>query len=744
MALGGLMSFLKDVAVSPVGQIAGGAMEQKVTDWQEEARIKEEADARKAQFADALALKKAELGLVDDADAIERENAYTHFADAGVNEKILAEMKRAGWFLRAQNSSEGVYNTLIGAEAFYGKDFWRNPESKGWKAIMEMDVSEAVQPIDAKSTTQIDGVGENTKNLLLTDDSAEVHPDVKVLPKKTGITAESFYTKELVGVKGEEVRKEKALADADFLTNLGYKDVESHFKENQFGDLVFNWQTYTAANPEAANDRNLFNTAVDNVWGALTAGQGEMSGYGDLEKQFAYGTEINDSGLVRAIGGVVSNVIKASEREGQANWFLNRIRKNIEKNYDPKNPIGMREGSNREIIEMLTSSNANWLNELIAIQGKDNEILKGYMNGTISLGEYENPFKDTPFEHIFSDSKNIPIIWDQVLGDETTSTERAEILDQLGQSHQDKELYNERDPLTYSRIQELHNKYYGERATKIIERGRVYEPDVSEKMPIPPGIQTARTYSPKPSSAFLQGVTPSGIMADVKSISALDDIINFKRNNIFNIEEYRPIEGLGETASVLLHGTDLNSLDALKTLESGLRTIPEFEREIQLVLRQQQQDGRLPKDLTQEDIEILTTRTIDDYFYAINERMFNRVEAPDGGDTGKALPGLDEKEFIDSDAETPPSKIKEEGDKPWLLEDGSFNPKFSNTLTTSSNFKEEWEEEGFDFSEYKKAREDWSEGKTKENLDWIVTGIKDLFKSGEASAAENPRFKETK
>ena len=114
MALGGLMSFLKDVAVSPVGQIAGGAMEQKVTDWQEEARIKEEADARKAQFADALALKKAELGLVDAADAIERENAYTHFVDSGVNPTIVAEMKRGGWFLRAQNSSEGVYNTLIG------------------------------------------------------------------------------------------------------------------------------------------------------------------------------------------------------------------------------------------------------------------------------------------------------------------------------------------------------------------------------------------------------------------------------------------------------------------------------------------------------------------------------------------------------------------------------------------------------------------------------------------------------
>ena len=30
MALGGLMSLLKDVAVSPVGQIAGGVMEQKV------------------------------------------------------------------------------------------------------------------------------------------------------------------------------------------------------------------------------------------------------------------------------------------------------------------------------------------------------------------------------------------------------------------------------------------------------------------------------------------------------------------------------------------------------------------------------------------------------------------------------------------------------------------------------------------------------------------------------------------
>ena len=132
---------------------------------------------------------------------------------------------------------------------------------------------------------------------------------------------------------------------------------------------------------------------------------------------------------------------------------------------------------------------------------------------------------------------------------------------------------------------------------------------------------------------------------------------------------------------------------------------------------------------TSEDYLSTSYMKHQDSFYVGDKPIQDNIAGVDT--VAEDIAGLDEAEKV-------------EGDKPWLLEDGSFNPKFSNTLTTSSNFKEEWEEEGFDFSEYKKAREDWSEGKTKENLDWIVTGIKDLFKSGEASAADNPRFKEKK
>jgi len=682
MALGGLMSLLKDVAVSPVGQIAGGVMEQKVTDWQEEARIKKENDERNAQFTDAVTLKGIDNMTSQELLATQKYGAYNHIIDAGVPKYVADELWAGGFFDKAQNSPEGVYNVLAEAESAYGVDFWRDKTNKAHQDMLarsqegqemygynvEAQYKKGVtdrQTYINNALSSYGSIPKNTATLVTTPNvgvQEGVQPvSVDTTPDKVPLDLTKYYPgPELVGVDAEETQKRMALANEDFLQNMGYKNISSFFTTDTLGNRIFKWDDLEKQTPGVIKDRTLFQTAVGNVWSTLEAGRGEEFGFGNLQNQFGSGGALDDAGLVHTIGRVVANVIKDTEKEGQANWFLDKIRKNIEKNAKAGSTMEvMMPTSNAEMIKTLESYNPSWLDELISIQGKDKEILEGYIGGTAK--EWENPFINTPYEYIFSDSKNIPIIIDPVegLGD---SAERSIMLDEIGQRYQDKILYNKKDPLTYNRIQMLHNYYRGERATKTIESGRAYEPDVSEKMPIPPGIQTARTYSPRPSSAFLQGVTPSGIMADVKSISALDDIINFKRNNIFNLEEYRPIEGLGDTASVLLHGTDLNSLGALKTLESRLHTIPEFQRELQLLLRQQQQDGRLPKDLTQEDIEILADRIIDDYAYAINEvqlQMRSRADAP----TDKALPGLDEKEFIDSDAETPPSKVEEDGEK---------------------------------------------------------------------------------
>ena len=645
-------------------------------DWQEEARLKEEKDARKAKLTDAITLKDIDNMNNQERLATQRYSAYNHIIDSGVPKYIADELWAGGFFDRAQNSSEGVYNVLAEAESAYGVDFWRDKTNKAHQDMLARSQegqemygynveAQYKQGVTDRQTYIKNALSSflptNTADLVTTPNVGVQPVSVDTTPDKVSLDLTKYYPgPKPVGIDAEEAQKRMALANEDFLQNMGYKNISSFFEIDRFGNRVFKWDELEKQTPGVIKDWNLFTTAVGNVWGTVAAGHGEASGFGNLQNQFGSGEALDDAGLVHTIGRIVANVIKDTEKEGQANWFLDKIRKNIEKNAKAGSTMeAMMPTSNAEMIKTLESYNPNWFDELISIQGKDKEILEGYMGGTAK--EWENPFRNTPYEYIFSDSKNIPIIIDPVegLGD---SAERSIMLDEIGQRYQDKILYKKKDPLTYNRIQMLHNYYRGERATKIIESGRAYEPDVSEKMPIPPGIQTARTYSPRPSSAFLQGVTPSGIMADVKSISALDDIINFKRNNIFNLEEYRPIEGLGDTASVLLHGTDLNSLGALKTLESRLHTIPEFQRELQLLLRQQQQDGRLPKDLTQEDIEILADRIIDDYAYAINEgqlQMRNRADAP----TDKALPGLDEKEFIDSDAETPPSKVEEDGEK---------------------------------------------------------------------------------
>ena len=89
--------------------------------------------------------------------------------------------------------------------------------------------------------------------------------------------------------------------------------------------------------------------------------------------------------------------------------------------------------------------------------------------------------------------------------------------------------------------------------------------------------------------------------------------VAFKKDKIG--ETYTPVQGMGETSSVLLSGTDMDTPEKIEdVLKQYVGDIEGLEAYVMSILIGQQENGMLPKQLTPMDMQILKDSLMDDIF----------------------------------------------------------------------------------------------------------------------------------
>tara|TARA_R100000234_G_C4909772_1_gene139336 strand:- start:34 stop:669 length:636 start_codon:yes stop_codon:yes gene_type:complete len=89
--------------------------------------------------------------------------------------------------------------------------------------------------------------------------------------------------------------------------------------------------------------------------------------------------------------------------------------------------------------------------------------------------------------------------------------------------------------------------------------------------------------------------------------------VAFKKDKIG--ETYTPVEGMGETSSVLLSGTDMDTPEKIDDiLKQYVGDVEGLEAYVMSILMGQQETGMLPKQLTPMDMQVLKDAVLDDIF----------------------------------------------------------------------------------------------------------------------------------
>ena len=194
----------------------------------------------------------------------------------------------------------------------------------------------------------------------------------------------------------------------------------------------------------------------------------------------------------------------------------------------------------------------------------------------------ENPFIGTPLE-----SAKLGSIDDEAFKNYTNNK-----LNQV--------LYDPRKPITYLQLRDLHSKYYGTQSTLTTETG-ILAPDDP-------------VFSGTGRSAM--DLTPGGPTSEDIQYSEqymVPSSVAFKKDKIG--ETYTPVQGMGETSSVLLSGTDMDTPEKIEdVLKQYVGDIEGLEAYVMSILIGQQENGMLPKQLTPMDMQILKDSLMDDIF----------------------------------------------------------------------------------------------------------------------------------
>ena len=131
--------------------------------------------------------------------------------------------------------------------------------------------------------------------------------------------------------------------------------------------------------------------------------------------------------------------------------------------------------------------------------------------------------------------------------------------------------------------------------------------------------------------------------------------VAFKKDKIG--ETYTPVQGMGETSSVLLSGTDMDTPEKIEdVLKQYVGDIEGLEAYVMSILMGQQENGMLPKQLTPTDMQILKDSLMDDIFdfeYNVKENISEAQGSIDETDVeDEVIKNVEESIITDSPVDT--------------------------------------------------------------------------------------------
>jgi len=315
--------------------------------------------------------------------------------------------------------------------------------------------------------------------------------------------------------------------------------------------------------PEANSAMNLLNQVSAFPYAVIANGRANDPGVnlGHMMSKHVTAGKVNELALANTVGLITSDVIKGVTEEAHKELVIDTIRKN--------NPDFKLETSTAKLINILDRTNPNWLDNFKNMNFDEDDI---------------NPFMNTPLEFVMSENFKLAAI-----PEEAYKSYENNKLNQV--------LYDPRKPMTYLQLRDLHSKYYGTQSTLTTETG-LLAPDEP-------------VFGGSGRSELVGGPTSEDIQYSEQYM--VPSSVAFKKDKIG--ETYSPVQGMGETSSVLLSGTDMDTPEKIDDiLKQYVGDVEGLEAYVMSIIMGQQETGMLPKQLTPMDMQILKDAVLDDIF----------------------------------------------------------------------------------------------------------------------------------
>ena len=568
----GLMDKLSSIAAGPAGQVLGGFLSGEIEEQRLAAEVERKKDANKAELVLYTQKNLIDENIKNISFANKKVDAIESLQKRGIPKYVIYEMERNGFF-----NQDNPNNALVTAQEMWGDRFWLDETNPYFQEFTSRSGQYEVPDVASKYQTSISnwqgqingilnndlGIGNDTVKFL-TDGTKSGTTGEITTPNVSSDAAGANITQDQIPsmpvIKSpptsdvEETQFRMALQNPEFLVRLGFEiDRESDFDDQ--GN--FNWAAFMSKSPEANSAITLLNNVSAFPYAAIANGRASELGLGHMMSKHVTAGKVNELALANTVGLLTSDVINAVKEEGEKELIIDTIRKN-----NPDLDIG--NYTTEKLISILNRTTPNWLDNFK--NRKDDE----------------NPFIGTPLESA-------------KLGTINENEYLAYSNNKLNQV-----LYDPRKPITYLQLRDLHSKYYGTQSTLTTETGLlapddpVFNATGRSEMDLTPGGPTAEDiqYSEK-------YMVPSSVA--------------FKKDKIG--ETYTPVEGMGETSSVLLSGTDMDTPEKIDDiLKQYVGDVEGLEAYVMSILMGQQETGMLPKQLTPMDMQVLKDAVLDDIF----------------------------------------------------------------------------------------------------------------------------------
>ena len=604
----GLMDKLSSIAAGPAGQVLGGFLSGEIEEQRLAAEIQRQKDEAKAGLVTYTQKRLIDENISNISMANKKVDAIESLQKRGIPKYVIYEMERNGFFNQANPN-----DALGTAQEMWGDRFWLDETNPYFKEFASRSGQYEVPDIASKYQTNISdwqnqingilndelGIGNDTVKFLTegtgggTTIASDVSSDISSDAAGANITQDQIPAMPVIRSEPisdvEETQFRMALQNPDFLVRLGF-EID---RENDFdSEGNFNWAAFMSKSPEANSAMNLLNQVSALPYSAIANGRASELGLGHMMSKHVTAGKVNELALANTVGLITSDVIKGVTEEAHKELVIDTIRNN--------NPDFKLETSTAKLINILDRTNPNWLDNFKNMNFDEDDI---------------NPFMNTPLEFVMSENFKLAAIPEEAY--------KAYENNKLNQV-----LYDPRKPMTYLQLRDLHSKYYGTQSTLTTETG-ILAPDE----PVFGG--TGR-------SELVGGPTSEDIQYSEQYM--VPSSVAFKKDKIG--ETYTPVQGMGETSSVLLSGTDMDTPEKIDDiLKQYVGDVEGLEAYVMSIIIGQQETGMLPKQLTPMDMQILKDAVLDDIF----DFEYNVKE--DKSEAGGSIDDTDVEEEVIKDVE---------------------------------------------------------------------------------------------